>query len=229
MKRCWRILGLVDPVEDESLISKSEPADSRAPLVIDGDGPHGAAELTPFRAHGRHRRLLGWTLRVSAVLAVMTVGLVVTGVWPADQGISGLAVVCPFFLLLLVPFSPHLVRAHVAVSENGVTVVNSFSTYRIPWGAIHKVELKLAQGMWKEWSSTPEDDFQLVFNTTYGIISSEVPLGPDSPTGGMAAIVNRIVDYLDRTRRTDGHSATAVKVTGAAALSSRVRHERGQG
>jgi excisionase family DNA binding protein len=73
VKRWRRILGLVGPVEDESLISKSEPADSRAPLVIDGDGPHGAAELTPFRAHGRHRRLLGWTLRVSAVLAVVTV------------------------------------------------------------------------------------------------------------------------------------------------------------
>jgi hypothetical protein len=223
--RSWYAPPAAPTVEDEhfTIDIHDTPAVWREPMVVDGDGPQGVAELTPFKAHGRHRRLLGWTLWLSVVLAVGTLGLVVTGVWPADQEISGIAVVSFFFLLILAPFSPHLVRAHVAVSGEGVTVVNSFSTYQIPWGAIYKVELKPAGGLWREWSSTPDDDFQMVFNTTYGIIRAEVPLGRDSHSGGMAAIVNRIVDYRDRTRVTDGHQTTVVKVTGAAAHSRRHR------
>jgi Bacterial PH domain len=211
--------------EDENLTvdgDDHEPADSRAPLIIDGDAEAGAP--TPFAAYDGSHRLIRWTLWFYFVLAVGTVGLVVTGVLRSDSEWWALVILPGIVLLCLVPFLPHLARAHVAVSEDGVTVLNSLSTYQIPWGAIHNVQLKLARGLWqRQVQSVPEEDFQLVFNTTYGIIKAEVPLGRDSPSGGMTELLLRIVDFRDRTRVTDGHPATAVKVTGAAAHSRRAR------
>jgi hypothetical protein len=220
--RSWRAAPARPIFEDENLTvdGERELADFRAPLVIDGDVKAGAP--TPFAAYDGSHRLTRWTLY--ALLAVMTVGLVVNGVLRRDSEWLALVILPGIVLLCLVPFLPHLARAHVAVSKEGVTVVNSLSTYQIPWGAIHNVQLKLARGLWqRQVQSVPEEYFQLVFNTTYGIIKAEVPLGRDSPSGGMAELLQRIVDFRDRTRVTDGHPATAVKVTGAAAHSRRAR------
>jgi Bacterial PH domain len=214
--------------DDDEFDGNAEPAYSRAPMVIDGDGPQGAAELTPFAAYDGSHRLIRWTLWFYAVfyavLAVGAVGFVVAGGSRSDSNWWALVILPGIVLLCLVPFLPHFARAHVAVSGDGVTVVNSWSTYRIPWSAIDKVDLRLACGLWQRWcSNAPEDDFQLRFTTRYGIFRAEVPVGPDAPTGGMAALVNRIVDYRDRTRVTDADPATAVKVTGAAARRRRER------
>lgn len=122
------------------------------------------------------------------------------------------------YLLCLVPFLPHQARAHVAVNRDGVIVVNSLSTYRIPWSAIDMVELRLARGLWQRGcSDTPEDDWQISFRTPDRVILAEVPIGSGPPTGGMSELVNRIVDYQRRIPLTDAHTTTAVQVTGAAA------------
>jgi hypothetical protein len=218
----WRAAPTPSTVEgDDEFDGNAEPADSRALMVIDGDGQPRSPALTPFAVYDRSHHLIRWTLWFYAVLAVGTVGFVMTGVLRSDSEWWALVILPGIVLLCLVPFLPHLARAHVAVSEDGVTVVNSLSTYRIPWSAIEKVELRLARGVW-QWgcSNAPEGDFQLVFSTSGRVITAEVPVGPDAPTGGMAALVNRIVDYRDRTQVSDG--SHPVKVTGAAAHTRKV-------
>jgi hypothetical protein len=212
----WHTAPSPSRFEDEELTVDvdKECADSRAPLVIDGNAVAGAP--APFVAYGRSHRPIRWSLY--ALLAVMTVGLVVVWVRPSEPDWWTLVILPGIFLLCLVPFLPHLARAHVAVNQDGVIVVNSLSTYRIPWSAIDMVELRLARGLWQRGSSkTPDDDWQIGFRTPDRVILAEVPVGSGPPTGGMAELVNRIVDYRRRILLTDGHTATAVMVTGAAA------------
>jgi hypothetical protein len=200
--------------KDLTLDGDQEFANSRAPLVIDGVAIPEAP--TPFVAYNRSHRLTRWALY--ALLAVMTVGLVVVGVRRSEPDWWALVILPGFALLFLVPLLPHLARAHVAVNRDGVTVVNSFSKYRIPWSAIDMVELRLARGRWQRgFSDTPEGDWQIGFRTPDRVILAEVPIGSGPPKGGMAELVNRIVDYRRRMLLTDPHVTTAVKVTGAAA------------
>jgi len=202
---------------DETFIFEGELADSPARMVVDGQGLVVAPALTPFTAHNPNRRLIGWILWPVCAVAMGTVGLAVAFFLPGDPNLWGdlwyAFFVLGLLLLWLVPFMRQVVHAHVEVSEDGVTVVNSWSTYRIPWSAIDKVEL----------GPTGFGDFQLVFTTPDEVITAETPEGLASPTGGMVALMNRIVTYRDRTRVTDGHPATAVKVTGAAAYRRRAR------
>jgi Bacterial PH domain len=207
----------------ETFIFEGEPADSPARMVVDGQGLVVAPALTPFTTHkpNRHpnRRLIGWILWPVSAVAMGTVGLAVAFFTPGDPGLRGdlwyAFCVLGALLLWLLPAMAmrELVHAHVEVSEDGVTVVNSWSTYRIPWSAIDKVEL----------GPTGYGPFQLVFTTPDEVITAVMPVGLASPTGGMVELMNRIVTYRDRTRVTDGHPATAVKVTGAAAYRRRAR------
>jgi hypothetical protein len=210
----------------ETFIFEGEPADSPARMVVDGQGLVVAPALTPFTTHkpNRHpnRRLIGWILWPVCAVAMGTVGLAVAfflavaflpgafSLW-GDLWYAFIVLGAPIVVVFMA--MRELVHAHVEVSEDGVTVVNSWSTYRIPWSAIDKVEL----------GPTGYGSFQLVFTTPDEVITAKMPSGLASPTGGMVELMNRIVTYRDRTRVTDGHPATAVKVTGAAAYRRRAR------
>jgi hypothetical protein len=215
--RSWHAKPARSTLEDESFIFGGEPADSHGPVLIDGDEL--AFAPTPFTAHGRHQDRMGWMLwPLCVVVAVGTVAFFVANVLrnELDPWAGFFYTVAPPGLLLVwvVILLRELVHAHVAVSGDGVRVVTSWSTYRIPWGAIDKVELEPEQGT---------DHSQLVFTTPDEVIRAEAPVGLASPSGGMVALVNRIVDFRDRARPTGAWPATAVKVTGAAAHSRRVR------
>jgi len=204
----------------ETFIFEGEPADSPARMVVDGQGLVVAPALTPFTTRHPNSRLIGWILLPVSAVAMGTVGLAVAFFLPADPNAPWGDLWYAFIALGLLSLwlgpamaMRELLHAHVEVSEDGVTVVNSWSTYRIPWSAIDKVEL----------GPTGYGPFQLVFTTPDEVITAVMPVGLASPTGGMVELMNRIVTYRDRTRVTDGHPATAVKVTGAAAYRRRAR------
>jgi hypothetical protein len=223
--RSWHAPPATSTVEDKNLVfdGDDERADSSAPMVVDGDGRLRAPALRPFTAYASSRTVR-WILgSVTALLAAGTVAGAVASELSDDPGLWGGYVQC-LFLLALAPLALHYVRARVAVNADGVTVVSSLSRYRIPWGAIDGVDLRLARGWWQEWgSSSPDEDFQLVFTTPERVIKAEAPLGPDSSTGVMVALMKRILAHRDQPRDSDAHPGTALKVTGAAAHRRRGR------
>jgi hypothetical protein len=205
--RSWHAPPAASTVEDENSTFEGaqQPADS-APMVADGDGPPGALALTPFTAY-ETSRVKRWILgSVTALLVVGTLGGAVASELSDEPGLWG-GFVQGLFLVIWAPLIPHYLRAHIAVNVDGVTVVNSMSRHQIPWSAIDQVDLRAAHGLWQSWGSGREVDFQLRFSTAYGVFRAEAPLGPDL-TGEMAALMNRILDYRDRTRVTDGHQRT---------------------
>jgi hypothetical protein len=213
--RSWHAPPAASTVQDENSTFEGDQqtadpapmvADSRTPMVADGDGPPGALALTPFTAYDTSR-MKRWMLgSVTALLVVGTLAGAVASELSDEPGLWG-GFVQGLFLLLCALVVPHYLRAHIAVNVDGVTVINSMSRHQIPWSAIDQVDLRPAHGLWQFWGSGREVDFQLRFSTPYGVFRAEAPLGPD-PTGEMAALLNRILDYQDRTRVTDGHLRT---------------------
>jgi Bacterial PH domain len=212
----WHAPPPASTVEDENSTSEGDQqtadpapmvADSRAPMVADGDGPPVALALTPFTAYDENiSRMKRWILgSVTALLVVGTLAGAVASELSDEPGLWG-GFVPGLFLLCVAPLMPHYLRAHISVNVDGVTVVNSMSRHQIPWSAIDRVDLRPAHGLWQWWGSGRED-FQLRFSTPYGVFRAEAPVDPDS-TGEMAVLLNRILDYRDRTRVTDGHQPT---------------------
>jgi hypothetical protein len=175
----------------------------------------------PFTAYRNHRRLIAWIGWAGCAGLVALTGVFVELTLTGPYNAWATAGLCGFFACLFVPITYGLIHTHVVVSDAGVTVINVFSTYQIPWCALDQVKLELLH----RGDDIP-DLYGLLFITQDGVIRAESPIGLASPTSRMMQIVSRIVEYRDRMRTTDPRPATAVKVSGAAARLPKWRRPR---
>lgn len=183
--------------------------------------PAAATAPQPFRIYNRHRRTaawIGWPLCAALLAFPATAGLIAVLGARNTAWLSELA--APAFGLLGVVWIPAIVfyvRPHVRVEQAGVTLVNSFSRYQIPWNAIDRVELRPVHG--------PENTV-LAFTTPHGVINAEAPHGYGETDPRMIQCLELIAEYRDQMRLTDPKSSATIKVSGAAALLPRWRRLR---
>jgi hypothetical protein len=180
----------------------------------------GVARLQPFRIYNSDRRpwaWVGWPLCGALWAFPAVAGLIAVLGGRNTAWLSGLA---PALALIGVVWGAAVVfkvRPHVRVEQAGVTLVNDFSRYQIPWNAIDRVEFRPDDG--------PENRV-LAFTTPHGVIEAAGSHGYGETDPRMIRWLELIAEYRDQMRLTDPAPGATIKVTGAAALLPRWRRLR---
>jgi hypothetical protein len=149
------------------------------------------------------------------VVGVLTVGAALAIVRLDPHHVAMAAAIGPWLAAVLLAQYRSFVHPHLTVDEVGVTVVNRATTFQIPWDAIEKVELEPMQP--GKVAMSVRRYCRLAFTTPGKLVRAEAPVGFALPTGRMAALKNRILEYRDHAPLpVQTQSPTRPKVAGYA-------------
>jgi hypothetical protein len=201
----------------DDLSSDSPPSAQGTDLAVT---PAAATAPQPFRIYNRHRRpvaWIGWPLCAALLAFPTAAGLIAVFGGRNTAWLSGFAPAFALLGVIWVAAVVFYVRPHVRVEQSGVTIVNDFSRYQIPWNAIDRVELGPGNG---------SENAVLVFTTPHGAIKADGSHGYEETDPRMIQWLERIAEYRDQMRLTDPAPGATIKVGGAAALLPRWRRLR---